>query len=212
MKKILVNILLITLSQIAYSQELDSVKIKGTVFNATGKTIKIGDNTVPVSENGSFVYTAKIRFPNLIDISYDNLNWAIYLEPFKTVEFDIKSGDLSSLIYKDDLKVSNEFLKDVSILNINTEINEFFNKNWGQIHSQKEPKFISIIDSLKQLFLQPLATYQNENKNISIDFVKLFKADVNFGFNSVILRYPELHQRFTGEKVGLSQVCRDYLN
>ncbi len=208
MKKIIVNILLITLAQLTISQELDSVKIRGTILNATDKIIKIGDNTVPISENGCFKFTTKIELPNFFDVSYDKMKWAIYLEPGKTVELKFKSGDLSSLIYKDDL--SNSYLKKIILLS--SETDDFINKNWIRIHSQNELKFISIIDSLKGLYLNPLASYQDENKNISGDFIKLFKADVNFGFNSLIVQYPDYHQKFTGEKVILSQACYKYLN
>ena len=51
MKRIFINILLISLSQLVYFQALDSVKIKGTIINVTDKAIKIGNNTVPVSDN-----------------------------------------------------------------------------------------------------------------------------------------------------------------
>lgn len=212
MKGFLITILLINLSQLTYSQILDSIEIKGTIIQATDKVIKIGDKTVPISDNGTFLYTTSIKYPDFIDVSYDNLNWTIYLELSNNIEFEIKSGDMSSLVYKDELRTSNYFMKQVSILNINNEINDYFNKNWRQIHSQNESTFISIIDSLKQALLNPLAKYQRENKNISNDFIKLFKADINFGFNALIVKYPQKHFGYTGEKIVLSRSCYDYLN
>lgn len=211
MKAIFTTILLITSLSTTYSQILDSAKVKGTLINATEKFIKIGDTNVSIAHDGTFIYTTNFQYHNFIDVSYGDLSWSIYLEPGKIINFEIKAGDLSSLTYLDDLKVSNDFLKNLSLLNINKEINNFFNKNWQRIYSQDEDKFISTIDSLKQVFIKFLIAFQNEHVAISKDFIKLFTADVNFGLNSLILQYPENHKRYTGQINSLNQKCIDYL-
>ncbi len=94
MKFFYVITLLLTLSQTNYSQVRDSAKIKGVILTPIDYTIKIGDKTLHLSDNGSFIFTAKIDLPGFIDINYGNMNWSIYLEPLKTVEFEIKPGDL----------------------------------------------------------------------------------------------------------------------
>lgn len=208
MKLFYVSILLLSLSLVSYPQVTDSAKIKGVVLSPIDNIIKIGDESLPLSENGSFIFTAKSNLPGFIDINYGNLNWSIYLEPFKTVEFEIKPGNLPGLIYKGDLKAENDYLKKASMLN--SETNDFFSKNWVIIHSKNERQFISTLDSIKQLFLNPLASLLN---NDSLDsFVKLFKADVEFSFGSLKLQYPARHFSYTGEKTVLSQGCYNYLN
>jgi hypothetical protein len=208
MKLFYVSILLLSLSLVASSQVTDSSKIKGVVLSPIGNTIKIDDETLPLSENGSFVFTAKSNLPGFVDINYGNLNWSIYLEPFRTVEFEIKPGDLPGLVYKGDLKAENDFLKNASLLN--SETNDFFSKNWVKINSQNEKQFISTIDSIKQLFLKPLASLHNID--ISDSFVKLLNADVEFSFGSLTLQYPAKHYSYTGEKTVLSEGCYNYLN
>ena len=208
MKFIYVSILFLSLSQITYSQATDSAKIKGVILSPVGNTIKIGDETIPLSEKGSFIFTAKNNLPDFIDLNYGNMRWSIYLEPFRTVEFEIKPGDLPGLIYKGDLKAENDFLKKESRLN--SETNDFFNKNWVKINSRNEKQFISTLDSIKQLFLEPLASLHNND--ISDSFIKLLKADVEFSFGSLRLQFPANHFRYTGEKIVLSPECYNYLN
>ena len=208
MKLFYVSIMLLYLSQVTYSQVTDSAKIKGVVLSPLDKTIKIGDETLLLSEKGSFIFTAKSNLPGFFDINYGDLNWSVYLEPSTTFEFEIKPGDLPGLIYKGDLKAENDFLKKASLLN--SETNDFFSKNWVRIHSLNEKQFIETLDSIKQLFLEPLASLHNND--ISDSFVKLFKADVEFSFGSLKLQYPAKHYSYTGEKTVLSQGCYNYLN
>ena len=208
MKFLFVINLLLILSQANYSQVRDSAKIKGVILTPNDYTIKIGDKTLYLSDNGSFIFTAKPKFPCFIEINYGNLNWSIYLEPLKTVEIEIKPGDLPGLIYKGDLSAENDYLKKASL--INSETNDFFNKNWVKIHSKNEAQFISTLDSIKQLFLKPLASVHT--KDISNSFTRLFKADVEFSFSSLMLQYPAKHYSYTGEKVDLSEGCYNYLN
>jgi acetyl esterase len=210
MRKIFTYFLLIFLAQTSYSQQLDSAKIIGLILNPDNQIFKIGDNSVDISDSGKLVFSTQIENPSFFEVSYGDLYWVIYLEPGKTVKFELQTSDLSSLTYQGDLKVSNDFLKKASLLN--TETNDFFNKNWAKIHSLNEAKFISVIDSLKQLFLKPLVSFQDKDKYISSDFVKLFQADINFGFNILIVQYPQKHYEFTHEKVILSQECLNYLN
>jgi acetyl esterase/lipase len=211
MRRALLIFLLITISHLTYSQGIKDAQIRGTIINATDKTIKIGENTVPISESGEFNFTSNnINSPIFYEVTYANLYWVVFTEPGNTIELRFKSGDLSSLEYKGDLKSSNDYLKKTSILNNVT--NDFLNNKWVQIHSQKESRFISIIDSLKGLFLNPLASLPEGNKDISKDFTKLFKADVNLGFNRLIVQYPERHFNYTGEKDILSQASLDYVN
>jgi acetyl esterase/lipase len=207
MKLIYVSVLLLSLWQVTYSQVTDSAKIKGVILSPVGNTIKIGDETLSLAENGSFIFTAKSNLPGFIDINYGNLNWSVYLEPFRIIEFETKPGDLSGLIYKGDLKAENDYL--IKASQLNSETNEFFNKNWVKIHSLTEKQFISTLDSIKQLFLIPLASLHND---ISDSFVKLFKADVEFSFSSLKLQYPGNHYRYTDEKKFLSSECNNYLN
>jgi acetyl esterase len=207
---ILIFLLLIIISSSNCSQDINEAWITGEIINLTYKTIQIGDNSVPVSENGEFSFNAKIKSPVFYEVSYNNIYWAIYAEPGRKIKLRLTSGDLSSLEYEGDLKFPNDYLQ--SAVLINNETNNFLSKNWVYIHCLNEQKFVSVIDSLKGLYLRPLTTLGKQNKDISRDFIRLFKADVDFGFNSLIIQYPERHLIYTGEKVILSQSGQDYIN
>jgi acetyl esterase len=210
MRNNLIIFLLIVISHLAYSQGINNVQIKGTINSATDKTIQIGGNTIPVSETGEFTFTAKIKSPVLYEVNYDRLNWTIYLEPNSQTELKFSAGDLSSLEYKGKLIVPNNYLKKTSL--ITKSIYDFFNKNGVQLCKKDEAGFISAIDSLKKLYLYPLSAGREGNEKLSEDFIKLFKANVNFWFNYYVTIYPENHLNLTNEKVILSKTAVDYIN
>jgi hypothetical protein len=210
MKKVLIIFLGIFISLLDYSQVLTDAVIQGKILNAKVKYLKIGDAEVPVSRNGDFKFSTEIEFPSFLDMNYADLSWPIYLEPGKTVELKIKSPELPGLIYKGDLKYPNEYLKNIILQN--KEINEFLVNNWYPVHAKHESEFVLLIDSLKHLFLDPLADYLKEHKYLPDNFIKLFEADVNYGLNSLIIQYPDIHLSLTGDMVSLSRECLDYVN
>jgi acetyl esterase len=190
--------------------ETTYTRIKGTIINPTDRVIRIGENSVPVAEGGGFSFITRIKSPVFYEVSYADSYWTIYMEPGKKTELKLKANDLSSLEYEGDLESPNYYLRKAGI--INNEMNTFLNKNWINIHSRDESAFISVIDSLKGLFLNPLSSNAKKDKSIPGDFKNLFTADVNFGFNRLIIQYPEIHLMYTGEKVTLSQSGQDYIN
>lgn len=209
-QNILLLAFIIANNNIVIAQENTKAQIKGKITNAVVNTIQIGDNSIPLSSAGEFFFSADKRIPNFFDIICGQMKWAVFLEPGKTVELTLTSGDWSSLEYKGDLKSSNDYLKKAT--SFNNEINDFFSKNWVRLHRQNETNYSSMIDSIKGLYLNPLSKLAETNGDVSRDFIRLYKADVHFGLNELILRYPERHFNFTGEKVELSGVALDYLN
>jgi acetyl esterase len=206
----LIFLLVLVISSVNCSRISTDAEIKGKIKNPDEKVIRIGDNSVPVSENAEFCFVAKLKSPVFYEVSYAGNYWMIYIEPGKKVELKLTASDLSSLEYEGDLKFPNDYLLKASIVNNGT--NNFLNKNWVDIHNRNETSFISVIDSLKGLFLNPLSQLTVQYKDISKDFINLFTADVNFGFNQLIIQYPDNHLIYTGEKVVLSQLTQDYLN
>ena len=210
MKWTRICICLIALSQLTFSQALVNSEIKGRIINASDMSLKIGDIDVPISGNGNFRFQTKMEFPKILDIKCGKMSWSIFLEPGKNVKLEVNASDLSSLKYNGDLISANYCLKKISLLDVGT--NDYFNNNWAQIHIQDETKFISIVDSLKRQYLKLLPEYQEKNKNYRGDFVKLLNAEIDFGFNYLIVAYPEIHRKFTGEKIFLSKEGCNYLN
>jgi len=202
---------LIFVANLVGSQDIKESQIIGSIKNATAETIKIDNNPISISANGGFKFIANIENPTFYDIEYDGLRWSMYLEPGKRIEVSIPKKDVSTIEYRGELTSSNYYLKKTRFLN--QDINDFFNRNWVQLHSQNEPEYISIIDSLKELCMKPLSVLAKGDKNISKDFIKSFKAEIDFRFNSLILKYyPESHLVFTGEQVSLSENALSYVN
>jgi len=212
-KNLLFIILLIfNYTTVVFSQNISDAQILGKITSANDKVIHIGEKWIPVSETGEFIFTAKIKYPMLYDISYGKLNWVAYLEPGSETELKLNSGDLSSLEYEGDLTSPNSFLKKISILN--QPVNSSFYKleNRVQLLKKDETDYISKIDSLRKFYLKPLSSVGKENIKLSKAFIDLFKADVNFKIYNLLLLYPFQHWWITHEKVILSKSGWGYID
>ena len=210
MKSILIIFFLISTSSLTYAQTTSEAQIRGTIINFTEKTIQIGDTTLSVSEKGEFSFKIKTDFPTFYIVKYKYSNWTIYVEPGKTTELKITIGDNSSVNFMGDLKSSNDYLQ--KIVSLKNSTYEFYDQNWVRMHSLVESGYISIMDSLRSLFVKPLIALSKNDKSISSLFIKLIKTDVDCEFNSIILKYPERHFIFTREKTSLSQSVLKNLN
>ena len=206
--KILFFELLLVVSQIDCTRKTPETLIKGTVINPAANVIKIGDKSVAITANGKLSFYPEIKSPAFFEVSYADVYWVMYVEPGTKTEFTLTADDSISVVYEGDLKSANDYL--LGSIKINYEINDFLNNNWVSVQSMNESGYISVIDSLKRLFLVTLSSIPREE--ISAEFVKLFTADVRFGFNRLIVQYPENHRMYTGEKVILSREVQDYID
>ena len=193
---------------LAHSQQAKESKVIGMIYNHTDKKLLIDNNVIPISENDSFSYDINLERPTFYDMVYAGLKWVIYLEPGKTIEIKLTDKIISAVTYHGDLVQSNNYLKTIS--KTNQQLDSFFRINWRRIHLQNESSFISTIDSLKGLFLTPLDSL-SKIEDISDNFLLFFKADVDFGLNSLIIQYPEWHLVYSGNMVSLSDISYDYI-
>lgn len=200
-------IILITII-ISCSQEIKESQISGKIINTTESTLKIGSQTVPITEDGKFTFIKVIERPILLDVSYANLEWTIFLKPESIFDVLISEKSFDAIEYTGELISSNTYLLETSSLT--NEINAFFNKNWLQLHRQNQTDYVSTIDSLKGLYLKHLTIDSKRYETFSQEFIKIWKAEIDFGFNTLILRYPERHFQFTDNKVELSRQTIDY--
>ncbi len=210
MKNTLSFLLLIFITSfISCSQEIKESQISGKIINTTESTLKIGSQTVPITEDGKFTFIKVIERPILLDVSYANLEWTIFLKPESSFDVLIPGKSLETIEYTGELISSNTYLLEPNSLSL--EINKFFNKNWVQFHRQNQTDYISTIDSLKGLYLKHLTTDSKRYETFSKEFIKAWKAEIDFGFNTLMLRYPERYFQFTDNKVELSRNTIDYL-
>ena len=210
MKNALSFVLLIFVTiLISCSQEVKESQISGRIINATESTLKIGSQTIPIAEDGKFIFNRVIERPVLLDVSYANLEWTIFLKPESRFEVLIPEKRFETIEYTGDLIFSNAYLLETSSLT--NEINSFINNNWVQLHSKNQTDYISTIDSFKSLYLKHLTKDSKRYERFSKEFIKAWKAEINFGLNTLVLRYPEMHFQFTDNKVVLSRNTIDYL-
>jgi acetyl esterase/lipase len=209
MKNTLSFLLLIFItSLISCSQDIKESQISGKIINATESTLKIGSQTIPITEDGKFTFIKAIERPILLDVSYANLEWTIFLKPGSSFDVLIPKKSLETIEYTGELISSNTYLLETNSFSL--EINAFFNKNWMQFHRQNQTDYVSAIDSLKGLYLKHLNIDSIRYATFSQEFIKLWKAEINYGFNKLILKYPKWHFQFTDNIVELSSQTIDY--
>jgi acetyl esterase len=210
MNKTLIFPLLLLFSNLVDAKLIEEAQIRGIINNAFSKTLTIDNTPVPIFGNGKFSFNARIERPNFYDINYDGLEWSVYLEPGSRIECLLPEKNISSIMYKGNLASPNFFLIKAALLN--KTVSDFLDKNWVQIYSQSETRFVSVVDSLKGVFLKPFSLLLEKDKTIPGQFIKLFKSDVNYGLDWFILRYPENHFIYTGEQASLSKATLEFLD
>lgn len=184
-------------------------QISGMIINPSEKNINIGNQTIPISENGEFYYNQEIEGPTFLDFSYANLEWVVFLKPQSNFTILIPEKTLNAIEYKGDLVPSNTYL--LGINSIGEKINEYLSQNRYAIHKQNQTDYIASIDSLKSLYWEHLANDTLSQVKISQAFIDAWKAQINFSFNKYMTYYPKSHFAYTGEKVQLSDKSSNYI-
>lgn len=191
------------------SHEIKESQINGEIKKATVSEIKMGNQTIPVSPDGKFVFKKVIERPTFIDVSYNNIVWTLFLKPECNFNILISGTSLDSIEYTGDLISTNKYILEASSLS--DQLNSFFSANWVKFYSQNQEEYISTLDSLKGVYLNHLTSDSKRYKTLSHEFIKVWKAEINFGFNGLVLQYPTNHFNFTKNKVKLNQNTLEYL-
>ncbi len=210
MKKSIVFFYLISIvCLIACSPKKNDYQVKGVIINPSEKNINIGNQSIPISENGEFYYNQEIERPMFLDVSYANLEWTIFLIPRSSFTILIPEKNLNAIEYKGDLVSSNTYL--LGINPIEDNVIEYLNQNWYTLHSQNQTGYIASMDSLKGLYWEYLANDTLRQVKKSQIFINAWKTEINFAFNKFMTYYPKNHFYYTGEKVQLSDKSSNYI-
>ncbi len=194
--------------QTIHSQGMNKSQIIGRVTTVIDSIIKIGDQTVPIKKDSRFAFTIEKGWPALLHVSYTGMQWTVFTKPGIDLEIVIPENKVESIKYSGDLKEANSYLLD--ILSVNNEVNGYFNKNWQSLYRLNQSNFVAKIDSLKNVYIKHLTSYSEKYKALSKEFIEIWKAELDYGFNELILRYPERHLRYTKNKVELNKQSMEY--
>jgi acetyl esterase/lipase len=192
MKKILV-IFFVGVYSISFSQTIKKTKIIGSISEPAGDKIQIENKTIEISEDGSFQFDVDIKKPSFNTFRYGSEDVIIYLEPGDSIEISFNAKNiLSSLQFKGKLEQINNFLKGKPA--IDKIVGDYLDAHYlvgGWKNSRLEPaaRCIFVIDSMKNLYFDPLKNFLKSNENVSASFVNLFKTDINLALNVQLLRY-----------------------
>lgn len=191
-KQVFVCLLAFVLTATAHAQ---TATIAGFVEGAP-PTIREANTTIPVSADGSFRLERILDNSTILNLEIAGEIYEVFLEPGKIVELRIKDNRVQ---FSGPLTAENEHL--LLDKELGVEIGQYFQANWVQLHAQSLVAYRRTIDSLKGRYLTNL---EKASAGLSRTFVEVNTASIEFGFDRLILRYPQMHQRFTGEKVVLS--------
>ena len=191
------------------SQEEQLTEIRGIINQPTINRIQIGNQNLKTKENGEFKFSPKIESPTLLDISYAGKTWTVFIEPGNQIILSIRNIKNMDIEYGGDLVSCNTYL--LSVDSISTMINSYFNRNWITMHNKNQADYISTIDSLKNIYRNHLDKYLISNDFKTEDFERVWKAEINYGFNTLIVKYPFRNFQLTQEKVDLNSQSFEYL-
>lgn len=193
-----------------FGQEQKPAIISGTIINPSAKSILIGDSLVSLSPKGDFEYQIQIVRPAYFELQYTDQVWRIFVTPSEQLRLTFNAQEFErSFRYKGPLAQINYILLEQTYTDL--EVNNYFNHNWRRLFSKEENQFIKTIDSLKGLYLRTLNVFESRKEILNKDFVFDLKNDVNFGFDRLVLIYPQQHLMFTGENIILSASTLQYL-
>ena len=191
------------------SSKSSNCRVSGLISNPSEKEIKIGEQTITISENGKFYCNQEIEGPTFLDVSYANLEWVVFLKPQSNFTILIPEKKINAIEYKGDLVPSNTYL--LGINSISDKVNKYLNQNWYAINKQNQTDYIASMDSLKSLYWEHLANDTLRQAKKSQTFINAWKAEINFAFNKFMTYYPKNHFAYTGEKVQLSDKSSNYI-
>jgi len=209
MKNTILFAFLILYYSISFSQESRQTTIKGIVKQATKNVILLDHKNVPISEKGEFLFAQDIEFPTLLDVSYAGTEWTVFIEPKKNIHLTIQNDKDFNIEYRGDLASCNTYL--LTVDSVSKMVNSFFDRNWISMHNKNQADYISIIDSLKSLHLNHFDKYLTCNDIDSENFIRVWKAEIDYAFNSLIVKYPFRHSQLSQHKTELNPQSIYYL-
>jgi hypothetical protein len=87
---------------------------------------------------------------------------------------------------------------------LNHSFSKYFFGNFKQIYSSNESKFVSIIDSLRQDYIELLARFEKENPDFDKSLLFTESKEIHYTFDKFLVEYPYFHERYTGEKIAIN--------
>jgi acetyl esterase/lipase len=175
--------------------------------------ILIGESSLPLTKSGTFSYKAVADKPQFLAVKYQAKQFKIFMEPNEkmAISFDAKNMD-NTIKFKGNSPATNLFLFKKS--KIDEQLDNYFyrSKDSQKLFSKDEEVFLHEIDSLKDLYLKPLADLLSNKSKINQSFVLAIKNSINFSLDKYILYYPQQHEKITGDRVFYGKKTQAYLD
>ncbi|MEL7123383.1 MAG: alpha/beta hydrolase, partial [Bacteroidota bacterium] len=173
--------------------------LKGTLEDGNIKSISYDEEAININEDGTFSFETELKYATLGYLTVNGDQNEVFLSPGKTTSLSITKDGLQ---FSGDLETENGQL--MSDKKINAKLGSYLENNWYSIHTKPEEEFLTIIDSVKGLFLSSMEK-TNAEHGLSEEFMATNQASLNYSFDRMILRYPEWYKRFTGQDIQLSE-------
>ncbi len=208
MQRVFFSLLILLISPYCFAQK--PVNISGTIRNNSLDSIGLGSTKVAIGANGSFTFKPQLDKPQYQALVYGQEAVELYLEPGKSLLLSFEGNNFPlSLKFSGELAIVNQYL--VQQRGINLQVQQYLDQHWGALFSKQEPEFIATLDSLRNLYLQPLNDLLYKDRSLHPWFLTQQRTDLTYPFDRWLLMYPEVHRRYTGETVSLSPKSEAHL-
>ncbi len=189
----------------------ETVNLSGTVRNAKNNSVKIGENSVRLDEQGAFKYQFNLNEAGYF-IFDSGEKFSLFITPGDNLflETDMENF-LSTLSFSGEGAAVNNFLKNQTVRE--EEHSSSIAPLIDQIFSLEEEEFVAKLDSFNALFLNPLNEFLKEHANIEKKFSRYENAKLLYSWAEGRLAYPQIHRRVTqDDSFKLSENYYDFLS
>lgn len=184
------------------AQAMDPVAtIQGHV-QSNQKNIQIAGKNIELDEKGDFLFEMELEYSTIISLRAGRESYELFIAPEKTLELRLEKG---KMLFIGELATENNYLLEEKELS--NQIDAFFNKNWYALCRKEEAAYVRIIDSIENVLLSGLKT-----KALNPVFREVNAAAIGYSFDRLLLRYPQYHFNYTGNRITLSAGTLNKIN
>jgi len=159
------------------------------------KELKIGNNLIQVSSDGTFQHKLFMNESSFLDLFYGNKKFNIFLCPSDSLYISLNTSNISFSGTGEEL---NSFLQKYEILISQNE--QYLEENHQKIFAVNKKDFEAQIDSLETTEKRLINEFLNKNPNTDSIFANRIKTAITYKHKRYRLLYPNNFHRYSNLK------------
>ncbi len=198
-KNIVASLCIIAILPFLFSLELEKdIVFSGKVQNAKSPHLSINKQSVPLSAEGEFQYSAGIKKPAYFEVDFGKKVF-LYLRPGDKLALEIDAdAELKSIKLSGDRQEINQLL--IEMTQESEKVSDYFNKNFRKIINLDENEYVDKMSSLWRPFKEQLEAFIQEHRITDEYFIKTQRATMLYSWADILMRYPGWRRQVSGDR------------